>query len=315
MGTIGRWLLVLILTGAILAGIAAGVLFQRYVGLGNTLRTVGIWELREETEMVPTPTRPPRGLPDTFQGRIALFVLAGQSNMEGWGELPAEQTLHPRAFVFGNDYAWRLASEPIDRPEGQVDPVSGATGRLGPGFAFATTLLAERPELIVGLIPCARGNTSIHEWQRSLSDETLYGACLKRVRAASVMGKLAGLLVFQGEADALEPEQYPDRVLSAVNYGQMFSRFVEDFRTDVDRPDLPVVYAQIGTTDAVEAFVNWVLIQEQQAAVDLPCARMITTDDLPLADGLHFTTTSYQTIGARFAAAYLQLVASGECGG
>jgi hypothetical protein len=315
MGNVVRWLLAMIITGPILAGVAAGVFFQRYVGLGNSLRAVGIWERREETEIVPAPTRPPRGIPDAFQGRIALFVLAGQSNMEGWGELPAEQTLHPRAFVFGNDYAWRLASEPIDRPEGQVDPVSGATGRLGPGFAFAKPLLAERPELIVGLIPCARGNTSIHEWQRSLSDETLYGACLKRIRAASAMGELAGLLVFQGEADALDPQRNPDRVLSAFNYGRMFSRFVKDFRTAVERPDLPVVYAQIGTTDAVEAFVNWELIQEQQAAIDLPCTRMFTTDDLDLADGLHFTTTSYQTIGARFAAAYLQLMTSGECGG
>jgi hypothetical protein len=40
---------------------------------------------------------------------------------------------------------------------------------------------------------------------------------------------------------------------------------------------------------------------------------MITTSDLALADGLHFTTASYQTIGARFAAAYLPLLDEPEC--
>jgi lysophospholipase L1-like esterase len=295
------------------AGAASGVLFQRYVGLGNTLRAGGIWEQRATAEVLPTPTRPPRGLPAEFHGRVALFILAGQSNMEGAGEIPEEQVLHEHAFVFGNDYVWRLASEPIDHPEEQVDPVSGASGRLGPGLAFAMSLLEEEPNVVVGLIPCARGNTSIQEWERSLSDETLYGACLKRIGAASTVGEPAGILVFQGEADALEPTQNPDRLLSAANYGAVFARFIGDLRADLGRPDLPVVFAQIGTTDATEAFSNWSLIREQQAAVDLHCIRMITTADLPLADGLHFTTESYQIIGARFAAAYLELLASSDC--
>ncbi len=35
---------------------------------------------------------------------------------------------------------------------------------------------------------------------------------------------------------------------------------------------------------------------------------MITTDDLALKDGVHFTSESYQTIGGRFAEAYLNLI-------
>lgn len=296
-----------------LAGAASGVLFQRYVGLGDTLRAAGIWEQRATAEVLPTPTRPPRGLPQEFHGRLALFVLAGQSNMAGWGELPATQTLHPRAFVFGNDYVWRQASEPIDNPEGQVDPVSRSVGLFGPGLAFATALLAERPEMGIGLIPCARGDTTISQWQRNLSDDTLYGSCLKRILAASTMGELAGVLFFQGEADALDPEQNPERVLSVANYGEMFAYYVDDVRSDVGQPDLPIVFAQIGTTTAVAAFPNWSLIQQQQAALNLHCARMITTKDLTLGDDVHYSTASYQLIGARFAAAYLELLADPNC--
>lgn len=308
-----RRLVTLAVLGVFVAGTAVGILFQRYVGLGNTLRAVGIWQHRAAAEALPTPTRPPRGIPGAFQGRLALFVLAGQSNMVGWGELPEKQTLHPRAFVFGNDYVWRLASEPIDNPEGQVDPVSRSVGRFGPGLAFATTLLAERPELIVGLIPCARGDTTIWQWQRSLSDETLYGACLKRIGAASPMGELAGVLVFQGEADALDPRQSPNRHLSIANYGQLFTRYIDDLRTDLGQLDLPVVYAQIGSNQAPEVFVNWKVIQEQQAALVLHCGQMITTADLSLGDDVHFSTASYRTVGARFATAYLQLTAQPDC--
>ena len=37
---------------------------------------------------------------------------------------------------------------------------------------------------------------------------------------------------------------------------------------------------------------------------------MITTDDLPLLDGVHFTAESYRTIGERFAKAYWDLLQS-----
>jgi hypothetical protein len=35
---------------------------------------------------------------------------------------------------------------------------------------------------------------------------------------------------------------------------------------------------------------------------------MITTDDLALRDVVHFTSESYQTIGKRFAEAYVNLI-------
>jgi hypothetical protein len=186
---------------------------------------------------------------------------------------------------------------------------------MGPGMAFATTLLAAEPDLIVGLIPCAKGDTSIHQWQRSLGDDTLYGSCLKRIAAASTMGDLAAVLFFQGEADALDPQKFPERTLSAENYGEMFTRYVEDLRADLQQSDLPLVFAQIGSHSAPLDFVNWRVVQQQQAALDLPCTRMITTDDLALMDAVHFTSASYQTIGERFASAYLVLMASEACGG
>lgn len=314
-----RWKKLLGATALLLlcaAGVAFGILFQKYYGTGKALRAVGLLSYPPtSTPVPPTPTLTPPGIPEEMQGKLSLFILAGQSNMSGWGELPPDQPLDARVYMFGNDYRWRIAAEPLDSAAGQVDKVSedGGAG-FSPGLPFALSLLEQEPDLFIGLIPCAKGNTTIEEWQRHLSDSTLYGSCLKRARAATPMGEISGLLFFQGEADALDPAQAQGRPLFAFEYASKFSAFVNDFRTDLGLPkELPVVFAQIGSHAAPEAFVNWQVVQEQQATVKLPCTAMITTADLALRDGVHFTTESYRTIGRRFAKAFLELISSQQC--
>jgi hypothetical protein len=68
------------------------------------------------------------------------------------------------------------------------------------------------------------------------------------------------------------------------------------------------VFAQLGPKIVPGAVPNWDVIKAQQAALQLPSATMIRTDDLPLMDELHFTTDSYRVIGTRFADAYWDLV-------
>jgi hypothetical protein len=248
-------------------------------------------------------------VPRELQGELAMFILAGQSSMSGRGDIPGSgQATHPRVFALGNDYRWRLAREPVDDPKDQVDPVSkDPDAGFGPSMAFATTLLQERPDMAVGLIPCARGGSSIYQWQRNLSENSLYGSCLKRARAATTMGEVAGILFFQGEADAMDPALYTESVVLPDEWGDRFVSMVNGWRGDLDMPQLPVVFAQIGSHAAPQIFVNWTVVQEQQSQVQLPYSAMITTSDLALKDGVHFTAESYHTIGERFAEAYLNL--------
>jgi hypothetical protein len=254
-------------------------------------------------------------IPHDLLGHLQLFALAGQSNMVGFAPLPADQPPLPRAVVFGNDYRWREAREPVDDPRDQVDLVSRDISPdlgTGPGVAFARTVLEAKPEAAIGLVPCARGATSIREWGRALGDDTLYGSCLKRLGAAAPMGRVAGILFFQGESDAVDPARAKSAP-SSEDYATRFTTLVEDLRRDLGRPRLPVVFAQIGSTTTPNAYPNWGKVQEQQAAVHLPCVAMIETKDLPLQDNVHYTTTSYQEIGRRFARAYLDLLASQGC--
>lgn len=299
---------VILYAALVLMGVITGTLVQRYVGLGNILRSVG----------VAYPTRPPvtgsitsaiLEIPKEHQGRMHLFILAGQSNMVGWSPIPEGEPTDPRIYLFGKDYRWRIANHPIEDASNQVDLVSeNRLAAFGPTMEFAFASLQGHSELVIGLIPCAKNSSGIVQWQRDLSDQTLYGSCLKRVRAASPMGQVAGILFFQGETDALDPIQYPDPPPHPSEWSELFTAFITDLRSDLNQADLPVVFAQIGTTWSPEAFPNWEIVREQQASIQLPMTTMITTDDLPLLDGLHFTSDSYRIIGRRFAEAYWNLV-------
>ena len=293
--------------GLLLGGMLLGMVVQKYLGLGNILRAVGI---PYPTAGAPVPSDVSSvGIPSEHQGRMLLFILAGQSNMVGWSPIPEGEPIDTRIYVFGKDYRWRIADHPIEDASNQVDMVSeNLLAGFGPAMDFAFASLERHPDIVIGLIPCAKNSSGIIQWQRDLSDQSLYGSCLKRIGAASRMGEVAGILFFQGETDAADPLQFPDPPPHAAEWSELFSTFITDLRNDLNQPDLPVVFAQIGSTWAPQAYPNWDFIMQQQASLQIPNSAMITTDDLPLQDGIHFTTDSYRMIGRRFAAAYWDLV-------
>jgi hypothetical protein len=302
-----QFYLLISLALTLLIGVFMGALLQRTYGVGNLLRGVGI---AYPTHMpLPLPTVPAIvEIPPVYQGEMSLFILAGQSNMVGWAPVPEHQNTDSRIYTFGNDYRWRVAVEPVDDPHGQVDIVSeDHSAGFGPSLAFASAIRSHQPDWVIGLIPCAKSASAIVEWQRNLSDQSLYGSCLKRARAASPMGRIEGILFFQGETDALDPDQYPQFNPNPTEWSVLFSTFVNNLREDLDDPDLPVVFAQLGANTNPTEIPYWELVKEQQRSTHLPNSRMIKTDDLPLLDGLHFTADSYRVIGERFAAAYLEL--------
>ena len=298
--------LILIFVLFLLVRVTFGAIVQKSFGFGNVLRAIGI---PYPTSVPPTDAPALVEIPQAYIGRMALFILAGQSNMSGWAPVPENEKTDPRIYVFGNDYHWRIAREPVDNPYNQVDKISlDRAAAFGPSLAFALTMLEHDPDMVIGLIPCAKSSTSIVEWQRNLSDQSLYGSCLKRARAASPMGQLSGVLFYQGEEDAVDPTRYPQHDPSPSQWSQLFSSFVSAMRTDLDSPDLPIVFAQLGADPISVDLPNWVLVKEQQSSIQLPMTAMIITEDLPLMDGLHFTTDSYRTIGKRFADAYWELM-------
>ncbi len=263
-------------------GFMLGAVSQRYYGLGN-IRRFFFPESADEPECA---------VPEELRGRLHIFLLAGQSNMEGGGRLSEYSPLDTQGCVYVFDkeaFRWNVAREPLD-------------GRMvGPAVSFACALRAKDPALCIGLVPCARGGTNIAQWSRNLSDHSLYGRLLMRAKAASAMGRIEGLLFMQGENDTEgKPEDHP------YEWRDFFERFVEDVRMDLGISDLPVIFAQIGANPGEGG--PWEVIKRQQADVRMPSCAMTRTDDLAYNEGeIHLSTASQMVLGRRFADAFWAL--------
>lgn len=295
-----------------------GILLQRFYTLGKIFANPGLQHLIPIAPNVPDSitslVQPEWDVPATERGNLKLFVLIGQSNMSGRGSLdsPFVPKQHTSVYMFNKDYRWYPAREPLGSMALEVDWVAqdGGTG-VGPGLAFAEEILSKIPEAKIGLIPCARGASSIADWQPNVSQNSLYGACLKRVMAASPYGNVAGVLISQGEDDTLDPKLFPDRVLSPDSWGIKFASLVWTLRDDLNQSLLPVIFSQLPDYSEDQR-PHWTTVREQQAQVSLPNVRMIVTEDLTLEEGVHFGTESQVEIGRRFAEAYLAMEAAKE---
>ncbi|MEM8505109.1 MAG: sialate O-acetylesterase [Cyanobacteria bacterium P01_D01_bin.1] len=296
----------LLIVGALLIGTGFGIFLQLVFGIGN--QAVALLGSAGRNDAEQSATRESTTVPELLQGKLELYVLVGQSNMVGVADVPPDIRTSANVYTFGNDYRWGLSRAPVDDATNQVDTVSiDENARFGPALPFAQTLVEQDNNQIIGLIPCAASGSSITDWQKNPSDQSLYGSCLKRIRAASTMGVVSGILFFQGETDAIDPEQFPNLTPDPQAWAEKFATFAFNFRADIGNPGLPLVYAQLGQPTNIEELPYWTAVQQQQANLQIPNAVMITTEDLPM-EGVHFTTQSYQTIGERFAAAMNSLL-------
>jgi sialate O-acetylesterase len=144
-----------------------------------------------------------------------LWVLGGQSNMVGYGDLIDVVPPHPKVMALGMDGRWVRAQEPLHWEIDAVDPVH--LDLLGPAFAdpaaragfsqdhhkgrgqgaglglpFAVSL-AEQTGVPIGLLTCAHGGTSMAQWSPAKKGEggrSLYGAMLLHIRRAG--GRVKG---------------------------------------------------------------------------------------------------------------------------
>lgn len=247
-----------------------------------------------------------------------LWLLAGQSNMEGVGNL--ENLPVPSAMVnsFDQTDTWVMASDPLHRLvdaadrvhwrrpspgaepvklEGQAlrDFIANRKKGSGLGLPFALEMV-RRTGVPVGLLPCAHGGTSMDQWSPALKEkggDSLYGATIRRVQLAG--GKIKGVLWYQGESDASDK--------AAPLFKEKFRGFVEALRKDLATPALPVYYVQIGRHVASAPYAGWNMVQESQRQLEaeIPNVAMTTCVDCELDDPIHVGTGANTRLGIRMA--------------
>jgi len=223
---------------------------------------------------------------------LPLYVLAGQSNMSGWGrvdELP-EAMMLPQADVY---YYTRGAGFGYLRT---------TDDDFGPELGFGWTMSAALRQPLA-IVKYTKGSSTLAEdWNPDLDDNT-YSLLLAHVakarrywEAAGYEVQVAGIVWQQGEDDS-------KRAAMASAYGANLLHFIEQVRLDLDAPDAPFIYGQLrGETHRYRDGVR-----AAQQAVDAAGvgAYLVETDDLSTWDGVHFDTPSQLTLGRRFATAML----------
>lgn len=254
-----------------------------------------------------------------------VWVLAGQSNMEGVGNLADVTPPSDRVTLLGMDGEWRQAEEPLHWLVDSPDPVhhgnpSDRAARseaqhksrvkgAGLGLPFAV-VLSSALNVPIGLVACAHGGTSMQQWDPAKKDEggrSLYGSMLRQINLAG--GKVRGVLWYQGESDASGP--------AADVFAEKFANFITSVRSDLGQPELPFYYVQIGRFVFARDPKGWNTVQDaqRQVADRVPNTAVVAAVDLELDDLIHVGTQGLKRLGTRLARIALSELFSQPGGG
>jgi hypothetical protein len=254
----------------------------------------------QRTRYFPTVTEHPESLPDKHN--LWVFILAGQSNMAGRGQIEPRDTVpHPRVFTINQQGEVILAKSPLHFYE------PTRTG-LDLGHRFGNTVIAQFPDSVsILLIPTAIGGSSITQW---LEDERFRGVNLlsnfrEKMDLATQLGTPKAVLWHQGESDSNEND--------IPFYKERLSNLFGQFREFAGNQQLPVIIGELGLHD--KNAVNRGRINEiihDYAASDARAAVVRTTDLSHIGDSTHFNSEALRAMGERYAQAYLNQFYSAE---
>ena len=245
---------------------------------------------------LPTVSAGPQVVPTTG---IRLFLLAGQSNMAGRGDVAdQDRTPHPRVWMFDRGLLWAPAVEPMhfDKPIAAV----------GPGRAFGIAIADANPDVQVGLIPTAVGGSPITSWQPGVvypeTGAYPWDDAVRRTKAALPNGELSAILWHQGEADGNDT--------AAPLYEARLRSLIARFRTEFGQPNLPFIIGQLGRFEGKpwSAGYEQVDAAHQRVAADTPNVAFVSSQGLTdKGDQLHFSAGAARELGLRYARAYQAL--------
>ena len=254
--------------------------------------------------------------------KIKVFILAGQSNMEGRadGEKLTAQDRHRLKNVQGQiQLAFNDSPlSPLDavRPPKEIAEIYKCDLIFGPELFFGMALSEAWPDEKILLIKRAEGATSLHgawnpDWTTDkaaiLSEEKdpkLYDdltGYINQVLSGYKKGEyeICAMLWVQGETDS-------GNGVAASQYGENLERLVNSIRSDLGDEKLPFMLFQVGHGKVVEGMKrtakkvsNVTLIPQSQNPVSL--------DFYQKMENGHYNYDGMKKLGNRFAEVFLNV--------
>jgi len=222
-----------------------------------------------------------------------IFIMMGQSNMAGMGVVEAQdRVVHPRIHKWVNTTGWVEGQESFSQPYWGECGLGGQC--LGPGRAFAQTLVDDDPSITVGVANIAFSGSAIESWVKG---GEYYQRNLDWIALLRQGGTLKGMVWHQGEANSgpMDP-----------SYGRVLAKMIADYRTDLGVAGLSFVAGMIGTAGSPDdGRVNFALDSLEKAG--FPYFRAVSSSGTRYQDNVHYDNVSQRLMGQRYAEAYLSL--------
>jgi len=216
-----------------------------------------------------------------------VFVLAGQSNMQGRGassDLPEHLRTQPknvRYYTHGREST--IAKYHYFGPE--------------VNFAYLVSKIFPNDNVII--IKSAATGSSISQW---LPGNELYDALIRQVKYVVDPAKadIQGIVWMQGEADARDQEL-------ADTYQANLESFLTNLRKDLQAEEVAVMLGQIKQPNNNFAYEKQVRQAQKQVAEEDANTVLIATDDLgKLYDNVHYNSEGLMELGRRFAVGFVE---------
>lgn len=251
-----------------------------------------------------------------------VYILAGQSNMDGRGEVEELEKAHPQLSVpnraiptwyansAGEGYStgWVPLAPGLSIPPRftRKDDASLPSHTFGVEVSFGPAMAEQADGRRVAIIKVSRGGTSLaRDWDPELPNEdALYKLLIHTVQTALAeladngdTGHLRGMVWHQGESDR-----------NSTVYADRLAEFIQHIRKDLDQPALPLVIGEVfdnGSRDIVRA-------QQHLAAEKIDHAVCVPCEGLNAPDNTHFDAESLVTFGQRMARAMQALQSEAE---
>lgn len=271
-----------------------------------------------------------------------FFLIVGQSNAVGVGLWDNPEPPFHRVAMFGNDYNWKEAYEPVDDRTNQVDLISQDGAGVVPGVGHnchscwlraAKQICLSRPQAKICLIPCPKGSTvfqtDVNEdvsWELPafLDDRaTLWGSAYYRAKVAATRGAAIKAIVFIGQESSTESSFGGENLLAT--YYQDFIRWANNWRNYL-QADVPIIAGQLGPSyhggdatpagpsdyDNTNLWLNFHVARNYMRLTEqvLSNFKLVTCFDRALnaADPVHLNRAGQDVLGDRFGLAIRQLV-------
>ena len=230
-------------------------------------------------------------------GAIRSFLMIGQSNMAGRGELseaPAHQSENLYMLRMGR---WQKLEEPVN-PDRRI-----FTGLYHSGVSMASTFadtVALATGFGVGMIPCADGGTRIEQW---MPGEVLFDHAVMTTELAGRTAQLSGILWHQGESNCRKGDD-PEA------YGELLYQMLTALRERVGT--VPLLLGELAYRYGADTGIgdrNLKLNEVIHRVADrLPLCAVVSSEGLTMKpDGLHFDAAGQAEFGRRYATAWLKL--------